>query len=32
MPLALELEGVSFAYRLGQQVLTDVSLAVEEGE
>ena len=32
MPLALELEGVSFAYRPGQAVLTDVSLAVEEGE
>jgi zinc transport system ATP-binding protein len=32
MPLALELEGVSFAYRPGQPVLTDVSLAVEEGE
>jgi zinc transport system ATP-binding protein len=32
MPLALELEGVSFAYRLGQPVLTDVSLALEEGE
>ena len=32
MPLALELEGVSFAYRPGQPVLTGVSLAVEEGE
>ena len=32
MPLALEFEGVSFAYRPGQPVLTDVSLAVEEGE
>ncbi len=32
MPLALELEDVSFAYRPGQPVLTDVDLAVEEGE
>jgi zinc transport system ATP-binding protein len=32
MPLALELEDVSFAYRPGQPVLTDVSLAVEGGE
>jgi zinc transport system ATP-binding protein len=32
MPLAVELEDVSFAYRPGQPVLTDVSLAVPEGE
>jgi zinc transport system ATP-binding protein len=32
MPLALELEDVSFGYRPGQPVLTDVDLAVEEGE
>ena len=32
MPLAVELQDVSFAYRPGQPVLTDVSLAVEEGE
>ena len=32
MPLAVELEDVSFAYRPGQPVLTNVSLAVEEGE
>jgi zinc transport system ATP-binding protein len=32
MPLALELDGVSFAYRAGQPVLADVDLAVEEGE
>jgi zinc transport system ATP-binding protein len=32
MPLAIELEDVSFAYRAGQPVLTDVSLGVEEGE
>jgi zinc transport system ATP-binding protein len=32
MPLALELENVSFGYRPGQPVLTDVDLAVEEGE
>jgi zinc transport system ATP-binding protein len=32
MPLALELEDVSFSYRPGQPVLTDVDLAVEEGE
>jgi zinc transport system ATP-binding protein len=32
MPLAVDLENVSFAYRPGQPVLTDVSLAVEEGE
>ncbi len=30
--LAVELEGVSFAYRPGQPVLTDVSLSIEEGE
>jgi zinc transport system ATP-binding protein len=29
---AVELDGVSFAYRPGQPVLDDVSLAVEEGE
>jgi zinc transport system ATP-binding protein len=32
MPLALELDEVSFSYRNGQPVLTDVSLEVEEGE
>jgi zinc transport system ATP-binding protein len=32
MPVAVELEGVSFAYRSGQPVLTDVGLAVEQGE
>jgi zinc transport system ATP-binding protein len=32
MPLAVELADVSFAYRPGQPVLTNVSLAVEEGE
>ena len=32
MPLAVELEDVSFAYRRGQPVLTDVDLAIEEGE
>jgi zinc transport system ATP-binding protein len=32
MPVALELAGVSFAYRPGQPVLEDVSLTVEEGE
>ncbi len=32
MPVAVELEDVSFAYRPGQPVLTDVSLAIEEGE
>jgi zinc transport system ATP-binding protein len=32
MPLALELEDVSFGYRSGQPVLTEVDLAVEEGE
>jgi zinc transport system ATP-binding protein len=32
MPLAVELEDVSFAYRPGQPVLTDVNLAVPEGE
>jgi zinc transport system ATP-binding protein len=30
--LALELAGVSFAYRVGQPVLEDVDVAVEEGE
>ena len=32
MPLALELEGVDFAYSRGQPVLTGVDLRVEEGE
>ncbi|HXV58822.1 MAG TPA: ABC transporter ATP-binding protein [Gaiellaceae bacterium] len=32
MPVALELEGVGFSYRAGQPVLTDVDLAVGEGE
>ena len=32
MPLAVELENVGFAYRPGQPVLTDVNLAVEQGE
>ena len=32
MPLAVELGGVSFAYRPGQHVLEDVSLALGEGE
>jgi len=32
MPLAVELEDVSFAYRPGQPVLANVNLAVEEGE
>jgi zinc transport system ATP-binding protein len=32
MPLAVELENVSFGYRPGQRVLEDVSLRVEEGE
>ena len=32
MPLAVELEGVSFGYRPGQRVLEDVSLGVGEGE
>jgi zinc transport system ATP-binding protein len=32
MPLAVELEDVSFAYRPGQPVLAKASLAVEEGE
>ncbi|MGH3048444.1 MAG: metal ABC transporter ATP-binding protein [Gaiellaceae bacterium] len=32
MPLAVELEDVSFAYRHGQPVLDGVGLAVEEGE
>lgn len=32
MPLALQLEGVSFAYPRGPRVLRDVSLAVEQGE
>jgi zinc transport system ATP-binding protein len=32
VPLAVELDGVSFAYRPGQHVLEDVSLALGEGE
>jgi zinc transport system ATP-binding protein len=32
LSLALELAGASFAYRVGQPVLADVDLAVEEGE
>ena len=32
MPLAVAFAGVTFAYRPGQPVLTDVDLAVEEGE
>jgi zinc transport system ATP-binding protein len=32
MPLAVELEHVGFSYRPGQPVLTDVNLAVEQGE
>lgn len=32
MPLAAELEGVSFGYRPGQRVLEDVSLRIGEGE
>lgn len=32
MPLAVELAGVSFAYRPGQHVLEDVSLRLGEGE
>jgi zinc transport system ATP-binding protein len=32
MSLALEVAGASFAYRVGQPVLVDVDLAVEEGE
>ena len=32
MPVALELESLSFGYRPGQPVLTGVDLAVEEGE
>jgi zinc transport system ATP-binding protein len=32
MPLAVELEGLSFAYRPGQPVLEDVGLEVGEGE
>jgi zinc transport system ATP-binding protein len=32
VPLALELEGISFGYVPGQPVLTDVDLAVREGE
>ncbi len=32
MPLAVAFAGVDFAYRPGQPVLTDVDLAVEEGE
>jgi zinc transport system ATP-binding protein len=31
-PDAVELDGVSFSYRPGQPALTDVTLAVEEGE
>jgi zinc transport system ATP-binding protein len=32
MPLAVELRGVSFGYRLGQRVLEDVDLELDEGE
>jgi zinc transport system ATP-binding protein len=32
VPVALELDGVSFAYRPGQPVLADVKLAIDEGE
>jgi zinc transport system ATP-binding protein len=32
VPLAVELDGVSFAYRPGQNVLENVSLAFGEGE
>ena len=32
MPLAAQLEGVTFGYRPGQRVLEDVSLGIEEGE
>jgi zinc transport system ATP-binding protein len=32
MPLAAQLEGVSFGYRPGQQVLEDVDVRIEEGE
>ena len=32
MPVAVELEDVSFAYRPGQPVLTDVTSPIEEGE
>jgi zinc transport system ATP-binding protein len=32
MPLAAELERVSFGYRAGQRVLEDVDLRIEEGE
>ncbi len=32
MPLAVELEGVSFGYRPGQRVLEDVDLRLGEGE
>ena len=32
MPLAVELDGVSFAFQPGQPVLTDVTLRIEEGE
>jgi zinc transport system ATP-binding protein len=32
MPLAVELDGVSFAYRPGQRVLEDVDLQLAEGE
>ena len=32
MPLAVELEGVSFGYRAGQHVLEDVDLGIDEGE
>jgi zinc transport system ATP-binding protein len=32
MPVAVELAGVSFVYRSGQPVLTDVDLTVEQGE
>jgi zinc transport system ATP-binding protein len=32
MPLAVELRGVSFRYRVGQEVLEDVGLRIDEGE
>jgi zinc transport system ATP-binding protein len=32
MPLAVELRNVSFGYRVGQRVLRDIDLAIEEGE
>ncbi len=32
MPLAVELEGVSFGYRAGQHVLEHVDLGIDEGE